>query len=91
MSYKSDVLTISSTNAEQPFTEEAIGFVPGNVYISVETQNLRVWYDGRTPTATEGHPLYAGASYTFYSPDVMNLKMIAETGTSTVTYTAKGR
>ena len=92
MSYKSDVVYITTTDVQQPFTEAALGFIPGNVYMSIETQNLRIWYDNnRTPTPTEGHPLYAGASYTFVGPDVVGMKMIAETGTAKVTYTAKGR
>lgn len=91
MAYKSDVIYVTNTEAQQPFTEQALGFVAGNVYLSVETQNIRVWYDNkRIPTSTDGHPLYAGGGYTFYGQDAAGLKMIAVTGTAKVTYTAKG-
>jgi len=86
------VMSITSTQVAQPFTVEAIGFPPGSVFITVETQNIRYWFGGREPTPTEGHIMYTGAPYGFtFRQDVENLKMIAASGTAKISYTIKGR
>lgn len=92
MSYKSDVITVTSTQHEQPFTEESLGFVPGSLYLSVEDQNIRFWYGGRVPTATEGHPVFANGGAVFNaSGEITELRIIAMAGTAKVNYTVKGR
>lgn len=90
MAHKENILYVTSTKHQQPFSKDVLGFAPGNVYLSVEDQNARIWYGGRTPTADEGHPLLAGASYSFNAPDLENFKVIAETGTAKIFFTAKG-
>jgi len=88
---KEDVVTITATEVSQPFTEEAIGFKAGILYLTTETNNIRFWFLGREPTTAEGHILYTGTGYTFTAPDIEDLKLIAVTGTATVSYSAKGR
>lgn len=91
MAYVEDVVSITSTQFQQPFTEAAIGFLPGRLQFTVEDQNVRYWYGGRTPTPTEGHILFIGSSPVFLTTaDIINMRIIAVTGTATLTYTVKG-
>lgn len=58
------------------------------VFISVETQAIRYCYDGTTPTASKGHPVAAGGSFTVYGfENVANLRMISQTGTAVLDVT----
>lgn len=92
MAYKEDVLLVNATQAQQPFTEEEVGFVPGSLTMHVEDQNVRFWVSGRTPTPTEGLRIFAtGGAILTSAGEIMNLKIISETGTAKVNYSIKGR
>lgn len=50
---------------------------------SVETADIRLYFDGRTPTASLGHLIVAGSSFRVEgATNVAQLKMIRATGTS---------
>jgi hypothetical protein len=56
--------------------------------ISVETNNIRIRYDGSDPTAATGHQITAGTLFTLEGADnIANLKMIRETADATVRIT----
>ena len=91
MAYKEDTINLTTSKVEQPFTAEALGFVPGHLFITVESANMRFWYGGKIPTSGEGHIGFANISYTFYKrQEIENLRMISQSGTSVVRYTVSG-
>jgi len=51
--------------------------------INIGSNPIRWWDDGKTPTATQGKPLNAGDYY--WVEAIANFRMIAQTGTATVT------
>lgn len=92
MAYKEDVLVVSSTKVEHPFTEEAVGFIPGTLTVTVEDQNVRFWISGREPTTSEGLRIFANGGAVISSPaEIMNMKLIAESSTAKINYSIKGR
>ncbi len=83
---------VDAVDFVQPFQRDAVGFNPGTVYFTVETQNVRLRYGPKSPTPTDGHLIFAGGEKVFdQSMDILNLKFIAVTGTATVQFTVKGR
>ena len=82
---------VGTSEAKQPFTIEQVGFQPGSVHLTVESQNVRYRFGKLTPSTNDGHLIYSGGSETFTSSiDIQNLKFIAVTGTAIVQYTVKG-
>ena len=83
--------TVSDTKALKPFTRELVGFIPGGLLLSPETQHIRFWYGGTTPTADSGHLIYAGGSARFTKTnEIENLQIIAVTGTAEIFATVSG-
>ena len=83
---------VDSATHIQPFTREQVGFPPGTCFISVENQNIRYRYGDKTPTASDGHLAYMGTEKVFDNPiDIVNLKIIATSGTAVINFTIKGR
>lgn len=87
-----EVQLIVTTTPIQPFTREQVGFVPGNVYLSVEVQNVRYRYGGGTPSTTDGHLLFANTSLTFRkTSEIERLKLCSTTGTAIIQATVEGK
>jgi len=92
MAFYEGRFSVDATTIVQPFTEDLVGFPPGSVHLTIEDQNVRYRYGPASPTTTDGHLFYAGTDPVFdKSPDIPNLKFIAETGTAVVNFTVKGR
>ena len=88
--YKEDQIEISGT-VVRPFTEEALGFCPGHLFITVESNNIRFFYGGKTPSTSYGHIGYSTGSYTFTKQrEIENLRMISASGTAVIHYTVAG-
>ena len=60
------------------------GKAPQMAVITVEGANLRVWSDGTAPTAGVGQLIQTGAFYVCGQSNVQNLKLIAASGTGTI-------
>jgi hypothetical protein len=92
MAFYEGCFQVTSTAIEQPFTEAQVGFLPGNVFITVENQNVRYRYGDADPTTTAGHLLVATAGAVFSKPrEIINLKFISTSGTATIQFTVEGR
>ena len=82
---------LNSTEAQQPFTEQRLGFPPGNVFITVEDADIRFWYGGSTPTAASGHKLFIGVPISFTkTSEIVELRLISTGGIATVHATVGG-
>lgn len=67
-----------------PWTVET----PNRAFLSVEGASIRFWYDGQTPTAVVGHPASSGSTIIITGQDdCRRFKMIAQSGTATITVT----
>ncbi len=55
--------------------------------ISVAGDNVRVWFDGSTPTATVGHLITSGTFLTVCSATIPKILMIRQTNDATVSIT----
>lgn len=89
-----DSATISSSSQ----TLVDVGFTLAQIlraseaFITVETNSIRIRYDGTAPTTTEGHLLTAGSSLTLVgNQQIRNLKMIAAAADGAVKVTLEGR
>lgn len=92
MSFYEVTLQVPSSEAIQPFTKEKVGFEPGNVFFSVETQNVRYWYGGSEPSTISGHLILENQWISFSkSREVKELRIIAIAGTATIQATVEGR
>lgn len=56
------------------------------LWISVETQNVRVRFDGTAPDATTGLLLYAGQSYMIAMSAAQAIKLIEVTASAVINY-----
>lgn len=54
------------------------------VVLDVQTDDVMVTFDGSTPTATNGHRLYAGQSYTWHVDTAVAAKFIRVTNDAVV-------
>lgn len=87
MSVKRHVYTVPSTAARK-LVLEGLGFTAHSIYLSVESANLRISYDGSVPTPDDGHVLYDGQHFTLTKPSLIrNFQMIATTGTAKINVT----
>ena len=60
------------------------------VFLSIETQSVRLRYDGGPPSTTVGHLLVAGSFFTLDSADaIRQLRLIATTGTASIHLTGE--
>jgi hypothetical protein len=92
MAFWEGVIYVSNAEAKQPFLRELIGFIPGNAYITVETNSIRYRYGDATPDTNDGHILDVGFSIILHAPDVENFKVISIwPGGSKLVATVKGR
>jgi hypothetical protein len=92
MAFYEGSLPITSTQVEQPFTRDRIGFIPGNLYLSVETASVRFRYGGESPTTGSGHLLAANSNAVFTkTSEIENLKLIAISTSAMIHYTIEGR
>jgi hypothetical protein len=82
--------TLSPSGVAIGFTSSKIvpaGNVPSasRAKCTVETQSIRYWEDGGTPTTTEGILVAAGGTFTVYGRDsVKKCRIIAVTGSPKV-------
>lgn len=82
---------VNNTVAVQRFHRNVLGFVPGNLFLTVEDVSIRFWYGGITPTPASGHLLAPGSNITFRkTAEIENLKIIATTGTARIFATVGG-
>lgn len=56
------------------------------LWISVETQNVRVRFDGSAPTATVGLLLYAGQTYILAVSALQAIQVIEATASAAINY-----
>lgn len=56
------------------------------LWISVETQNVRVCFDSTTPTATVGLLLYAGQTYILAVSALQSFKLIEVAASAVINY-----
>lgn len=89
-----DTQTVSTTalsiTASKLVTNQAGGFYRRAVkaFLTVETNSIRVRWDGTVPTATVGHLLTAGSSLTLYGEqNCSRLSMIRASADATVMIT----
>lgn len=94
--YDYEAITVSSTAVgltATKVTPSAAANTPAHgkafeVFISVETNAIRYRIDGTDPTASEGHPVAAGASVTITGYDnIRRLKMIRQSADAAVKVT----
>ncbi len=70
------------------------GFAPGSVgqiqlvTFDVDGDDVRVFWEGSTPTASSGHRLPGGTAYTWSANQYNNSKFILATGSTAATITA---
>lgn len=84
-------LDVGTAAVVQPFTRTALGFIPGNLFLSVETESVRFWYSGSNPTPSSGHLIGAGGNAVFRkTAEIENLKLIATAGTARISATVGG-
>ena len=58
------------------------------IYLTVETAEIRMRYDGTAPTTTTGHAVPSAATMTLYGvSNLSNLRLIASSATATVRVT----
>lgn len=89
--YSSKMVTVDASVAK---SLEELGFthleVAGadSAQISAFNKNVRYWYDGSTPTSSEGHPIFASSERIVRGiRNIQNLKLISEVGTATMAIT----
>ena len=86
MAVKRQVYTIGTTTVA--LNIDALGFSPSAMFLSVENADLRVSYDGSSPTPTDGHRLYDSQTFTISKPaHIRNFKMCTVTGIAKVNVT----
>lgn len=91
MAFYETTLLVTTTPI-QPFTRDKVGFIPGNIYLTVEAQNVRFRYGGGVPNATAGHLIFANTSLIFHKPsEIERLKLCSTTGTAIIHATVEGR
>ena len=71
----------------------AVGFTPAQLtrnvvaaYVSTETDTIRYWEDGTTPTATVGHALVAGTSFYVCGSAMVKFLAISKNGGAVPTH-----
>ena len=83
-----ETLTISSTAL--PCTASKLLATTDEIFVTIETDAIRMLFDGSTPTAAVGHKFAAGTSFELKGrPNINNLLMIRVTTDATVTITYK--
>lgn len=82
---------VGTTEYIQPFQKLKIGFKPGRLLLTVELNNIRVWYGNQIPTPLNGHKIVVG---TFYSsvigPEIESLKIISTSGVARIFASVSG-
>lgn len=59
---------------------ENLGFTPSSMYLSVESSDIRISYDGSAPTSMDGHRLYDSQTFTLRKPALIRqFRMIGVT------------
>jgi len=64
--YAKEILSVT-TGAAVGFATSTTGVK--RVLVTVDDNDIRFWYDGSTPTAAEGHHLYADSSFVILGAD----------------------
>lgn len=79
----------SVTVADTALTLLTIGFTQTEIddarqaFISIDTDDVRINYDGSVPTASEGHLIIAGEFFTLFGKNAMsNFQVIRATASS---------
>ena len=86
-----DTIEVPADQCVQPFTEERLGFLPGNLYMTPSFGNVRFFYLGGDPDTQSGHRLTEGVPLAFLkTPQIIELRMISEAGTARVTVSVSG-
>lgn len=89
VAFASETITVSSTAVG--FTSATINPSAGGAaiaaFVTIATDNIRVFMDGTVPTATVGHLFASSGTFTVCAADVARLRMIRQTTDATVTAT----
>lgn len=89
--YVSKMVTVDNLTAKSLVD---LGFLEKDVagadsaQVSVFGKTVRYWYDGSTPTPSEGHPIFPLSERIVRGiRNIQNFRMIAEQGTATIAIT----
>lgn len=79
-------ITVSNTAiGPSAYIIPQLASTPSYVFCTTETNDIRIRYDGTVPTASEGHKVVAGSSFSIKGQvNVYNLKMIRTSADATV-------
>ena len=77
-----EIITVSGVKSLSPSKYTKDGKIAKRIFITVETAQIRYWYDGSTPKSTEGHIANPFSTITLVgSSNIKNFKCIAVSGT----------